>query len=251
MAAGDLWTDDELRASVEAYLFLLSLQRTPFFSLHGNLLQLLRNGPLDQRNDRSVYFRMRNISAVLAEQGVSTLSAYPPAEHVGDRVRRRIEAMLLESPQRRRPLVPVPGAHSEPLSFDAARKQVEEALRNLADAIARLEPAPAGIGHNHPPEALEVAPITVSDIRELRDTVAELRERIASPRLPRTELEQKSRPLAEFGMRCATWIGQRATKGVDTGIKVYVSAYALEAANLLPHVSAAIEAIARLLVHLG
>ncbi len=93
-----LWTDDELASSVEAYIFMLRLERAGLLFRKDAATELLVTGPLSIRNEASIRYRMRNISAVVVELGGPVLSAYTPAERVGRNVRRRLRTMLSEHP---------------------------------------------------------------------------------------------------------------------------------------------------------
>src|SRR4051812_39418472 len=96
-SANVLWTDDELRHSVEVYVLLLRLQL-----LGGDRLEPVAHALLSrllaQRNDAAVRYRLRNISAVVQELGGPILRDFSPAESVGRLVRPRIRAMLLGDP---------------------------------------------------------------------------------------------------------------------------------------------------------
>lgn len=77
------WTEEELRATVRAYLAMLAMQRsgTPFSK--AGFRRKLRDGPLKIRSEPSIEYRMRNISAVLADHGQPSLKGYLPAANVG------------------------------------------------------------------------------------------------------------------------------------------------------------------------
>ena len=78
-----LWTDAELVSAVDAYVFMLQAQRAGLPNPKDVSTQLLLSGPLSIRNDASLRYRMRNISAVVSEMGVPFLAVYSPAEQVG------------------------------------------------------------------------------------------------------------------------------------------------------------------------
>ncbi len=89
-----LWTDTELVSAVEAYLFMLQAQRAGLTYPKDIGAKLLLSAHLTARNDGSVRYRMRNISAVITEMGGPILAEYSPAEQVGANVRLRIRAIL-------------------------------------------------------------------------------------------------------------------------------------------------------------
>lgn len=88
------WTDDELRAAVEAYLWMLDKQerRIPYVKSHVNAS--LRGGLLGKRTKASVEFRMQNITSVFDELCMPTVSGYPPHANVGEQVKQRILGFL-------------------------------------------------------------------------------------------------------------------------------------------------------------
>jgi hypothetical protein len=90
------WSDQELEASIDAYLEMLTLEQNgqPFKKSEKN--QLLREGVLANRSAGSVEYRMQNISAVLDELGLPRISGYLPAKNIGTSIRDRIRAILAE-----------------------------------------------------------------------------------------------------------------------------------------------------------
>ena len=58
----DIWSDDELRASVDAYLYMLRLEVSSIPYSPAEYSKFLQSGPLRDRNDASIRYRMRNIS---------------------------------------------------------------------------------------------------------------------------------------------------------------------------------------------
>jgi hypothetical protein len=94
MALNYSWTDVELAIAVEAYLYLSRLEHAGAAYSEREMTAFLLDGPLKNRNDASIRYRMRDISSVLARRGWSTLRPYSPARQVGSGVRVRIEAIL-------------------------------------------------------------------------------------------------------------------------------------------------------------
>ncbi|MFW9078041.1 HNH endonuclease [Pseudomonas sp. P2757] len=88
------WSDEELEASVDAYLkmFALEQQNQPFKKADEN--RLLREGPLSNRSASSVEYRMQNISAVMEELGRSRITGYVSAKNLGSGVSKRIKEIL-------------------------------------------------------------------------------------------------------------------------------------------------------------
>ncbi|WP_166219013.1 HNH endonuclease [Pseudomonas atagonensis] len=88
------WSDEELEASVDAYLkmFALEQQKQPFKKADEN--RLLREGPLNKRSASSVEYRMQNISAVMEQLGQQRITGYVSAKNLGSGVSKRIKEFL-------------------------------------------------------------------------------------------------------------------------------------------------------------
>jgi 5-methylcytosine-specific restriction enzyme A len=94
MAAGPDWTNQELEAAAEAYLWMLKQEQddTPYSKAEVN--QSLRAGVLSGRTKASIEYRMQNVSAVLEEIGQPRVEGYLPAANVGENVKARIRKAL-------------------------------------------------------------------------------------------------------------------------------------------------------------
>lgn len=79
----DHWSEDELRAAVEAYLDMLRLENSGAAFSKAEYNRRLRAGPLSKRTEGSVEYRMQNISAVLAGMGRAGIEGYKAAANVG------------------------------------------------------------------------------------------------------------------------------------------------------------------------
>lgn len=92
--SGGNWTDEELRASIQAYLEMLALVRDgkPLIKKKYYTALSKKFG----RTEKAFEYRAQNISYVLALQGREWLSGLPPAKNVGVNVATKIEAMLAE-----------------------------------------------------------------------------------------------------------------------------------------------------------
>jgi len=88
------WSDEELEASVDAYLkmFALEQRKLPFKKADEN--RLLREGPLSKRSASSVEYRMQNISAVMEQLGQQRITGYVSAKNLGSGVSKRIKEIL-------------------------------------------------------------------------------------------------------------------------------------------------------------
>ena len=88
------WSDQELEASVDAYLSMLGREQHKLTFKKSIENQLLRDGPLRNRSASSIEYRMQNISAVLEQMGLPRISGYMPAKNIGAGVGKRIRDML-------------------------------------------------------------------------------------------------------------------------------------------------------------
>ena len=92
------WSDAELAAAIDAYIAMLRCEESdrPYNKAEINRGLRIPGQPLSGRSRPSIEYRMRNISAVLADEGRPVLSGYAPAKNVGDGLRVRIATLLVE-----------------------------------------------------------------------------------------------------------------------------------------------------------
>lgn len=90
------WTEDEVRATVNAYVEMLKkeLRSEPFVKMEYN--KNLRKDKLQGRSSGAVEYRMQNISKVLADSGLPIIKGYLPAKNIGDKNYRLILRFLKE-----------------------------------------------------------------------------------------------------------------------------------------------------------
>ncbi|WP_434628941.1 HNH endonuclease [Pseudomonas sp. Z1-29] len=88
------WSDEELEASVDAYLKMLDRELNGQSFKKSVENQLLRDGPLSKRSPASIEYRMQNISAVLDQMELRRISGYMPAKNIGAGVAQRIRKVL-------------------------------------------------------------------------------------------------------------------------------------------------------------
>src|SRR4051794_39350868 len=88
------WTDDELRAAVEAYARMFDADCAGVSYSKSEVRQELLAGALPSRTKGSFEYRMANISAVLNEAGAAWLPGYRPARNVGANVKARLIPFL-------------------------------------------------------------------------------------------------------------------------------------------------------------
>jgi hypothetical protein len=208
------WSDSELRTSVDAYLYMLQLEvaAVPFSVTEQE--KLLSSGPLSDRNDASVRYRLRNISYVMRERGEMTLTAYSSAPQVGKNVKARIHRLLDE---RENTLRSIRQAGSNGDAEAVELDEVLAGLNQLREMISSLVPetrAVAGIGHNNPPGE---NPIGASDFSEAIQAIYRIENAVSSGGPDLGVVESGSNVLARLGMKLALWAGQRVTDFVKTG----------------------------------
>lgn len=88
------WSDDELEASVDAYLRMMSLEQSGQTFKKSAENQLLREGLLRKRSASSIEYRMQNISAVLEQMDLPRIEGYMPAKNFGAGIGQRIRSIL-------------------------------------------------------------------------------------------------------------------------------------------------------------
>jgi hypothetical protein len=242
--AGRLWTDTELAVSVDAYVFLLGLHHAGLSYPRSRAEVLLLEGPLSNRNDVALRYRMRNISAVVAELGGPTLPEYSPAEQVGTKVRARLRDILTEHPQFQRILT------------DSKKGQDFVRHYTRADALDRLEILRArlleieeevvgiGIGHNRPPEPIAMTEIGRVQFDQAREAIQWLKDEIQFVAPNHERVPTASSRLAEFGLKLALWAGERATKFTDVTLKILAPVIVAKVTGLAPLIVDALRAVA-------
>ncbi len=92
--AVDAWTDEEFAAAVAAYLEMLDAHQAGRPFTKAEFRRRLIEGPLSNRSEGSLEYRMQNISAILELQGRPYLPGYVPAGNVGARGTRVISGLL-------------------------------------------------------------------------------------------------------------------------------------------------------------
>ncbi len=90
--AGELWSDEELEASVAAYLEMLRSEAAGQPFSKASVKRKLLAGPLANR--QSVDYRMGNISSVMRQMGRPWLSGFAPRQNVGSGTQVRLQAII-------------------------------------------------------------------------------------------------------------------------------------------------------------
>jgi 5-methylcytosine-specific restriction protein A len=88
------WSDEELEASIDAYLKMMGRELSGQTFVKSVENQLLRDGPLCKRSSSSIEYRMQNISAVLEQMDLPRIEGYMPAKNFGARIGQRIRNIL-------------------------------------------------------------------------------------------------------------------------------------------------------------
>jgi 5-methylcytosine-specific restriction protein A len=88
------WTQEELRASIEAYVVMRDKQTAGEPFVKKEVYRLLAER--FDRTEKSFEFRMQNISHILSLQGREWVTGLRPAKHVGANMTREIELLLAE-----------------------------------------------------------------------------------------------------------------------------------------------------------
>jgi hypothetical protein len=245
-SANRLWTDGELRSAVDAYVFLLRAQQAGIRQRGEIGTYALLESALGSRNEASIRYRMRNISAVVRELGGPVLATYSPAEQVGANVRPRIRDLPLAHPD----FTALVRGDAYALYGSQIGTDREYALAKLAElreALDKIEQQVARAGHNNPPEPID----TVTGLPDFGPArldvdalVAELRQ--ARPNIASTE--KRLSGLLAFGVKLGAWVGERATNFVDASLAVLGPALVLQVTGLMPLLLDTISAVARAIV---
>jgi len=208
------WSEGELRVAVDAYLYMLQLQAAgiPFSEVEQE--RLLISGPLSKRNEASIRYRMRNISFLMEERRDGILKAYSPAPQVGKNVKTRLHAILDE---RAGTLGIIRGLSGERRSDPVPLNEVLSSLERLKEVVSVLatqtQIAP-GIGHNNPPEAIEIGQ---ADLSEVRRAISDIEDGLSLEEPDARHIVARSKVLVRFGLRCALWAGARMNDFAKAG----------------------------------
>lgn len=208
------WSDPELRIAIDAYLYMLQLQMAgvPFSEVEQE--RLLSSGPLSNRNDASIRYRMRNVSSVMEERGEAILRGYSPAQQVGMNVKARIHDLL---DVRKDTLSTIRGfagsRQSDPVQLNEVLTSLER-LRDMVSALSADQPVEPGIGHNNPPEAIE---ISSGDLSEVSRAINDIELAVSGENSDAEHILARSRILVAFGLKCALWTGERITDFAKAG----------------------------------
>ena len=94
--ANEIWTNDELRVTVLAYIDMLKLELNGTKYNKAKYNEKLRSDGLN-RSKGSIEYRMQNISAVFEEMGLPIIKGYLPAKNIGDNTKNEIIDIINET----------------------------------------------------------------------------------------------------------------------------------------------------------
>lgn len=191
----NLWSDDELKTSVDAYIYMLGLEQSGVSFSTRELSNFLSGGPLSGRNDASIRYRMRNISYILDYKNFPTLSSYSPAAHLGSGVRKRLERILDERYESLAKISEQKNEITQPRLDDVINK-----LDLLAKSISEMDTENrVGIGHNNPPEPLDELGI---DSNRVNISIQNIKIELNSNSPDEEKISTEQNIILKFGLWC-------------------------------------------------
>ncbi|NIY75645.1 hypothetical protein HED22_08320 [Thalassospira sp. HF15] len=226
------WTNNELEAAVEAYLYLLKLERSGITLSSRQVEGMAGKGHLVDRNGASIRYRLRNISHILSERGLPVLQGYSPAPAVGKNVREKIENILDNS---REFIQLLQDNQQNPHAGKHTASGLVEELENLKSRIlllSDLNQTSPNFGHNNPPEDMR---LECSENAEVIEAVRSIQEEVQKKNIDRNKLDQARRIVAEFGLNCVLWMRDRITDFSKAAAIAAGTAYGVSNSGGLPH----------------
>tara|TARA_R110000803_G_scaffold162047_1_gene225672 strand:- start:423 stop:1172 length:750 start_codon:yes stop_codon:yes gene_type:complete len=224
-----LWTDEELSASLDVYLFMLRLEAAdiPFVKSRQEKGALI--GPLTERNLISIRFRLRNIAFVMQELGYQPLKAYTPASQVGTHVRARLEKLIAP---RIKELEEIQSARNKKLKQRVAMRDVQQRLDDLQSDLRRLnnDEEIIGIGHNNPPGAIN---LSHRDIKDTIESLDQVRKSLTGPKITESKFRKITAPLLVLGQKLSQLIGSEITNFSKEAIKEAGKSFGRSAGRIL------------------
>lgn len=120
---GSAWTQDEIGASVSAYIGMLRAELAGEKYVKADVRRKLLDGPLAARSEASVEYRMQNISWVVDQMGLPRIAGYLPASSVGQAVSEMIsKAVAVEAGD----LMASLGPSNDPDEIEARAQRLRE-----------------------------------------------------------------------------------------------------------------------------
>ena len=106
------------------------------------------------------------------------------------------------------------------LRFAEMSKRIEATEKSLAEIVALLkarQEGPPGIGHNNPPEAIEV-PITPKRRRKIESRIGVIKKQRARPKREPKGALRAAKLLKSEGIRLAKWCKKQVQKFVGVSV---------------------------------
>jgi hypothetical protein len=119
----------------------------------------------------------------------------------------------------------------------------------LRQSLDDVEREVLGIGHNNPPEPLSTEGLRRGAFNDVRQSIEALEWEMEKPSPDQAAVASNSEGLVRFGVKMATWAGQRTTKFIDVALAALAPAVALKVTGLLPVILEALGAVARAVGH--
>lgn len=243
-----IWSDDELRIALDAYLYLLTLDQRGVNLTPTELSALLASIPLPNRNDSSRRYRFRNISYVLSKLDMPYLQAFSPAEKLGTKV----EARLIEIIEAYQTTDHILQLEPAAVSTEAGgSKDISDILHKLEALDKRLSEVesewPARIGHNNPPESIETEILSRRNIEDARSYTETLKQEIGNTKPSTPNVKTGKNYLLTFGLKLSIWLGARVTKFTDAALATLAPILVAKLTNVLPALLDVLRALSKLI----
>lgn len=155
---------------------------------------------------------------------------YSPAKQVGSGVRSRITALLEQHPV----FVDIHSKASSILEPPLDKSAMLAKLAHLREQLEKFEKEIAGIGHNQPPEPIDMGRPRREDVQQARANVDALTAAVEGQASNSAIIEEHAKGLANFGLKLTVWLGRRATKFIDAALVTAAPIAVATATNLLP-----------------
>lgn len=127
------WSHEEIKASVEAYLEMLSSELAGLPHNKAATNRKLREGPLFRRTKGAVEMRMCNISSVLNDQNLPFIDGYKPRSNVGPTVTAMVLKALKSLDYNPQAIVQGPNKVEESLLDDLEAAQKKGEFRHVSE----------------------------------------------------------------------------------------------------------------------
>ncbi|MEJ8563501.1 hypothetical protein QTO30_21190 [Yoonia sp. GPGPB17] len=138
---------------------------------------------------------------------------------------------------------PIIVTSQSPISEPAARQDVAARLDELEALIQPLVSPQGMMGHNHPPEPLEVEhPCSREEWLALNEAVAAIREQTKAQEPDDAIVAEKTLTLGAVASKLAGWLKVRAEKGIDAAL---VACGTAAGASVVVNIQSIVDALGR------